>query len=133
MSAERVRFEPVSLNPARRHRDAFAGYDVVALMLTGGGKSICFQLPAMMRPGTTVVFSPLLALVQDMVHALRSKQIEVIIFNSEPSEGISTRPGQVRVDHTRAAAAEHTPARMDEQHSTADSVGLCCSALCSRC
>ena len=74
MSAERVRFEPVSLNPARRHRDAFAGYDVVALMLTGGGKSICFQLPAMMRPGTTVVFSPLLALVQ--YGACASKQAD---------------------------------------------------------
>ena len=45
--------------------DAIAGKDVLALLPTGGGKSICFQVPGLMREGITVVVSPLIALMQD--------------------------------------------------------------------
>lgn len=48
-----------------------AGRDVLAIMPTGGGKSLCFQLPALMRDGVTVVISPLIALMRDQVRALR--------------------------------------------------------------
>lgn len=48
-----------------------AGRDVLAIMPTGGGKSLCFQLPSLLRPGLTVVISPLIALMRDQVAALR--------------------------------------------------------------
>lgn len=49
-----------------------AGRNVLAIMPTGGGKSLCFQLPALCRPGVTVVISPLIALMRDQVRALRA-------------------------------------------------------------
>ena len=48
------------------------GQNVLAIMPTGGGKSLCFQLPALMRGGVTLVVSPLIALMRDQVRALRA-------------------------------------------------------------
>ena len=53
-----------------------AGQNVLAIMPTGGGKSLCFQLPALMRPGLTVVISPLIALMRDQVRALKAAGVE---------------------------------------------------------
>jgi ATP-dependent DNA helicase RecQ len=62
--------------------DAMAGRDVLAVMPTGGGKSLCFQLPALLLPGLTLVVSPLIALMQDQVRLLRANGIEAGLLNS---------------------------------------------------
>jgi ATP-dependent DNA helicase RecQ len=67
--------------------DALAGRDVFALLPTGGGKSLCFQLPALIRPGLTVVVSPLIALMKDQVDALRVSGINATYLNSSVSPG----------------------------------------------
>lgn len=63
-------------------RSAMAGRDVLVVMPTGSGKSLCFQLPALELEGTTVVVSPLIALMKDQADALREKGVEVAVINS---------------------------------------------------
>jgi len=63
-------------------RDALAGRDVLALLPTGGGKSLCFQLPALARDGLTVVVSPLIALMKDQVDALTASGVPATFLNS---------------------------------------------------
>src|SRR3989441_12583295 len=62
--------------------DALAGRDVFALLPTGGGKSLCFQLPSLLRDGLTVVVSPLIALMKDQVDALTVSGIPATFLNS---------------------------------------------------
>jgi ATP-dependent DNA helicase RecQ len=62
--------------------DALAGRDVFALLPTGGGKSLCFQLPALLREGLTVVVSPLIALMKDQVDALTAAGVPATFLNS---------------------------------------------------
>ncbi len=63
-------------------RAVLAGRDAMAVMPTGQGKSLCYQLPATLLPGLTLVISPLIALMQDQVTAMRQRKIAVAAFHS---------------------------------------------------
>ncbi len=76
------------------------GGDAVVLMPTGGGKSLCYQIPALVREGTGVVISPLIALMQDQVDALTAVGVRAAFLNS--TQDAATRE-QVERDYTSGA------------------------------
>ncbi len=73
-----------SFRPLQREiiEDSLAGRDVFALLPTGGGKSLCYQLPALARPGLTLVVSPLISLMKDQVDAMEAGGIPATFLNS---------------------------------------------------
>ena len=61
---------------------ALEGRDVLAILPTGGGKSVCFQVPSMMRDGIALVISPLIALMKDQVQNLNARGIKALCINA---------------------------------------------------
>ena len=68
-------------------RRLLAGQDVLAVMPTGAGKSICYQVPALLLPGITIVVSPLVSLMKDQVNALVQSGVRAAYLNSSLTEG----------------------------------------------
>ena len=72
-------FRPYQETVVRR---LIEGEDALVLMPTGGGKSLCYQIPAMIRGGTGIVVSPLISLMQDQVDALQQLGVQASVLNS---------------------------------------------------
>jgi superfamily II DNA helicase RecQ len=90
--AERLRRDLFGFDQYRGRQQAaieatLAGRDTVVLMPTGGGKSLCYQIPALVREGVGLVISPLIALMHDQVRALQALGIEAAYLNSSLNSG----------------------------------------------
>ncbi|MDI1306633.1 MAG: DNA helicase RecQ [bacterium] len=83
---ENFGFEKFRPNQEDIINGVLSGYDTLAIMPTGGGKSICFQLPALILPGITIVISPLIALMKDQVDSLKANGIAACFINSSQTE-----------------------------------------------
>lgn len=82
---ENFGFEKFRPNQKTIINTILSGQDTLAIMPTGGGKSICFQLPALLLPGITIVISPLIALMKDQVDSLKANGISACYINSSQS------------------------------------------------
>ena len=95
-----------------------AGTDALVLMPTGGGKSLCYQVPALVRPGTGIIISPLIALMQDQVSALLQLGIKAAYLNSTlPAQTVrETEQGLLNNDMDLLYIA---PERLLQEHTLA--------------
>src|ERR1700675_1985972 len=85
----RSRFGSPAFRPGQERavEAVLQGRDTLVILPTGGGKSLCFQVPALLLPGLTVVVSPLISLMKDQVDALTAKGLPAALINSTLTSG----------------------------------------------
>jgi ATP-dependent DNA helicase RecQ len=133
LARERLGFERLRPGQEQAIAAAGAGRDVLAVLPTGGGKSAIYELAGLLRPGPTVVVSPLIALQDDQLAHLRNARLSATVLNSVqsagaraaalveacgPDEFVFVSPEQLSNDETRAALRRARPALfvVDEAH-----------------
>ena len=133
LARERLGFERLRPGQAAAVAAAAAGRDVLAVLPTGGGKSAIYELAGLLRPGPTVVVSPLIALQDDQLAHLRASGLAATVLNSAqaagaraaalveacgPDEFVFLSPEQLSNDETRAALRRARPGLfvVDEAH-----------------
>ncbi len=79
-------------------QSVYSGKDTLVLMPTGGGKSICFQIPAVTLPGITIVISPLIALMKDQVEGLQANGVPAAFINSTSDSATNIKTENAAVD-----------------------------------
>ena len=97
---------------------ALGGRDCLAVLPTGGGKSLCFQIPGMLLPGLTLVVSPLISLMQDQVTALRARGVAAAYISStqtlraQMTVWRAVRSGQIKILYVAPERLEQLPRRL---------------------
>jgi len=93
-----------SFQPYQREviENVLAGHDTLGIMPTGGGKSLCYQIPALMLDGLTLVVSPLIALMKDQVEQMRASGVPAVMLNSS----LSPHEYQINMDSVRGGSAK---------------------------
>ncbi len=120
-------YQDFRASQSRVVQSVLSGRDTLAVLPTGAGKSVCFQIPAVVGSGVTVVMSPLLALMEDQVEAARARGLPARALNSIQSKSAQARvkselaDGAVRLLY---AAPERGPRLVDELLAAGATVGL---------
>ncbi|MBT3712204.1 MAG: DEAD/DEAH box helicase, partial [Anaerolineae bacterium] len=93
-----------SFHPYQREiiENVLAGRDTLGIMPTGGGKSLCYQIPSLMLDGLTLVVSPLIALMKDQVEQMRTSGVPAVMLNSS----LSPYEYQINMDSVRDGSAK---------------------------
>ena len=109
-------FGIASLRPGQREviESVLSGRDTLAILPTGGGKSLCYQIPALVMPGTTVVVSPLIALMKDQVEKLQEAGIAAEQVNSALNTTEEERALR-NIMRSRSEIVFVTPERLEDE------------------